>query len=973
MDAEGEATKNNLNKYLSPLNVWALAFGCAVGWGAFVMPGTIFLPIAGPLGTAIGIATGAGVMLLIGYNYHFMINQFPDVGGTYAYAKKILGYDHGFLSAWFLILVYIAITWANATALPIIFRNFLGDTFQFGFHYNIAGYEIYFGEALLSLSALWILGAVCIRGGKVAAVVQTVMALILFGGVLIGIGAVFFSGVNFSEMMPAFNPNTTPAKAIFGIVVLAPWAFVGFESISQSAEGFTFSVKKTFAVIFFAILTSAAVYIFLTIIAVSALPSDYWNWVEYVDDLQNLQGKGRLEGLPTFYAVNYFMGDTGLKIWAATVIGGVATGLVGNYIAASRLIFALTRDDLLPAWFGKLNKFKTPQNAILFLMLLSFPIPFLGRTAINWIIDVNTIGATIAYTYTSVITFTTARRLGNFKAQVTGGVGCIFSVIFFLYFLVPSFWLVDAMSTESYLILIGWSILGFAFFRYIFYRDKQKRFGKSTVVWIVSLFLMFFTSMMWLRETTHATTRQVLGNLSAYYVEEFREHGVKFDYRAQADSEYYLESQMNFVNASLRDHNLLQMALIVVALLVIFNVYNLMMEREKAAEVQKAQAERSSKAKSTFLSNMSHDIRTPMNAIIGYTTLIKKEKDLSPLVKNYLTKIEASNKHLLALINDVLDMSRIESGKMELDIQKSNIVKALDEVRDLFSTQMEGKKINFVVDTSNVQNKIVMCDTPRLNRVLLNLISNAYKFTPEGGSVTVTLSQLGLKNENVGMYELRVKDSGMGMSPEFAATVFEAYTRERTVSNIQGTGLGMAITKSIVDLMGGNISVKTELGKGTEFIVNIDLPILDEEPPEEKNIFDSNFAQDIDFTKIKLLLVEDNEINREIASLILEEFGFQLDTAENGKVAVEKVANSTPGDFDAVLMDIQMPVMNGYEATAEIRKLENKKLANIPIIAMTANAFAEDIQRAKAAGMNSHIAKPIDIPQMIQTLTEDLK
>ena len=198
----------------------------------------------------------------------------------------------------------------------------------------------------------------------------------------------------------------------------------------------------------------------------------------------------------------------------------------------------------------------------------------------------------------------------------------------------------------------------------------------------------------------------------------------------------------------------MQMALILVALFIMFNVYNLMMEREKKAEVQKVQAERSSKAKSNFLSNMSHDIRTPMNAIIGYTTLIKKEKNLSPTVKNYLGKIEASNKHLLALINDVLDMSRIESGKMELDIVKSNIVKALDEVRDLFSTQMETKKINYTVDTSNVQNKMVMCDTPRLNRVLLNLISNAFKFTPEGGAVTVKLSQLGLKNENVGMYEL---------------------------------------------------------------------------------------------------------------------------------------------------------------------------------------------------------------------------
>jgi CheY-like chemotaxis protein/anti-sigma regulatory factor (Ser/Thr protein kinase) len=286
---------------------------------------------------------------------------------------------------------------------------------------------------------------------------------------------------------------------------------------------------------------------------------------------------------------------------------------------------------------------------------------------------------------------------------------------------------------------------------------------------------------------------------------------------------------------------------------------------------------------------------------------------------------------------------------------------------------METKKINYTVDTSKVQNKMVMCDMPRLNRVILNLISNAFKFTPEGGAVTVTLSQLGLKSEGVGMYELRVKDSGIGMSPEFAETVFEAYTRDRNVANIQGTGLGMAITKNIVDLMGGNISLQTELGKGTEFIVNIDLPILEDEPEEEEIIFGEHSNGDIDFTRIKLLLVEDNEINREIASLILEEFGFQFETAVNGRDAVEKISKSKSGEFDAILMDIQMPIMNGYEATRAIRQLKNPRLAKIPIIAMTANAFSEDIQRAKAAGMNSHIAKPIDIPQMISTLTEILK
>ena len=959
-----------LKSYLSPINVWALSFGCAIGWGAFVMPGTTFLPIAGPLGTAIGMAIGGLIMLIIGYNYHYMMNRYRDAGGTYTYSKRVFGYDHGFMSAWFLILVYIAITWANATALPLIFRNLLGDFFKFGFHYQIAGFDVYFGEVLLSISALWLFGFICIRGGKIAARIQTVAALILLLGVIIGFGAVLSEyGLSILNFNPPFNPDISPITAVFGIVVLAPWAFAGFESISQSTEGFTFPVKKTFAILAFSVTTSALTYIFLGIIAISAMPKIYGNWFTYINNLSDLSG---LPALPTFFAIDTLMGNTGLIILAVTVVAAVITGLVGNYIAASRLIYALTRDDLLPDWFGKLNKYRTPQNAIIFIMLLSLPIPFLGRTAISWIIDVNTIGATIDYAYTSTVAFVLARRVGDLPAQITGAFGLIVSATFFLYFMVPAFWTVSAMSTESYLILIAWSMLGFVFFRYIFKRDTQRRFGKSTVVWMALLALIFFTSTMWLRQSSHATTEGVLHNLNDYYTEELKEHGITSTYTEKADSEYYLESQMNDVNNSLTKDNLTQMAIITITLFIMFNIYNMMMKREKEAEIQKAEAEQSSKAKSTFLSNMSHDIRTPMNAIIGYTNLIKKEPNLPPKATEYLNKIEASNKHLLALINDILDMSRIESGKMELDPIASDLVKTMNEVRDLFATQMITKSIDYVVKADEVTNKWVICDTPRLNRVLLNLISNAYKFTPEGGKVTVTLKQVD-STENTGSYELRVKDTGMGMAPEFAKKVFEAYSRDRTVNNIQGTGLGMAITKSIVELMGGTIEVKSELGKGTEFIVRIDFPLVADIPKDKAEKSGESTKPELDFSKMKLLLVEDNMVNREIASLILTEFGFQLDTAENGKEAVDKVSNSKPGDYQAVLMDIQMPVMNGYDATKAIRKLDNSELSNIPIIAMTANAFTEDIQAAKEAGMNSHIAKPIEIPKMIETLTEVLK
>ncbi|MBQ6131425.1 MAG: response regulator [Selenomonadaceae bacterium] len=411
-------------------------------------------------------------------------------------------------------------------------------------------------------------------------------------------------------------------------------------------------------------------------------------------------------------------------------------------------------------------------------------------------------------------------------------------------------------------------------------------------------------------------------------------------------------------------------------------------QRQAELIAEKERAEEANKAKSTFLSNMSHDIRTPMNAIVGYLNLAKdlhKVCEACPLYQNepckdnipdrmfdFLKKIDASSQHLLALINDVLEMSRIESGKMELELDGMNIASALDEVHDMFATQMKGKKISFIVDTAAVTDKFVICDKNRLNRVLLNLLSNAYKFTPEGGNISVKLKQIGNSHDDTADYELRVKDSGIGMTPEFAAKVFEAFERERTstVSKIQGTGLGMAITKSIVDLMGGTIKVITAPGEGTEFVINVSFKIADE-MREEIAAENKKAAQVIDFTDKKLLLVDDIEVNREIAKMLLESEGFIVDTATDGKDAVEKVAASA-GDYDCVLMDIQMPIMNGYDAARAIRKLDDKKLAQVPIIAMTANAFSEDVKNALDAGMNGHIAKPIDVEKMMETLAKIL-
>ncbi len=408
-------------------------------------------------------------------------------------------------------------------------------------------------------------------------------------------------------------------------------------------------------------------------------------------------------------------------------------------------------------------------------------------------------------------------------------------------------------------------------------------------------------------------------------------------------------------------------------------------ERLKEKEALLA-AEEANAAKTVFFSNMSHDIRTPLNAIIGYTQIAQKESTTLAEMHEYLNKIASSGQHLLALVNDVLEMSRIESGRIELEEEETDLCEVMEGVRDMFASQMERKQISFSVRVQSVTHGLVRCDRNRLNRILLNLLSNAYKFTPEGGSVTVTLMQHGL-DDGKGKYELKVQDTGIGMSPEFAARVFEAFERERssTVSKIQGTGLGMSITKKIVDLMGGSITVDTAVGEGTTFTVNVSFPVVREGSsccgPDGE--MPKSLPKEDALERIRkawpermphLLLVEDNEINREIASMMLEEAGFSFDTAEHGLQAVDMVVETDPGLYDAVLMDVQMPEMNGYDATRTIRAVADERpdLAELPIIAMTANAFREDIQMEKEAGMSAHISKPIDYGEMIRVLADML-
>ena len=393
-----------------------------------------------------------------------------------------------------------------------------------------------------------------------------------------------------------------------------------------------------------------------------------------------------------------------------------------------------------------------------------------------------------------------------------------------------------------------------------------------------------------------------------------------------------------------------------------------------AAEDALKVAESASKAKSTFLSNMSHDIRTPMNAIIGFATLALDDIRDGKKVEDYLSKILSSSKHLLGLINDILDMSRIESGKVVLEEQETDLVTTLQELQSIMEGQAKERKLKLHVDYSNLRDRHVYCDKTRLNQVMFNLLANAVKFTSEGGSIWLTMSQLEptYEVEDRAIYEIRVKDTGIGMDKEFIKHIFEPFERERTstVSKIQGTGLGMAITKNIVDMMGGTIEVESQKGVGTEFIIRLELRLQAEAGvANEDGTKQHGHAEGVaEFAGKRLLLAEDNELNREIACMLLSKYGFVIDTAENGQEAVDLVAASAPDYYDLVLMDIQMPVMDGHEATRRIRNLKDKELAKVPVVAMTANAFDEDRKAAKECGMNGFISKPINMQEVVQAL-----
>ena len=1081
----------------SPLAVWGMAFGSCVGWSAFAMPGTVFLPLAGPLGTCIGLFLGMLCLLVVACSYHYLLQgQAGDDGGSYSCVRGVLGDDHGFLCAWFLWLAYASIIWANAAAIALLARRFGTGALASGLHYTIAGSEVWLGEVLFTACVIAAFGGLCLLRGRHAVLLNTVLAVLLAAGIAWCFAGVFADSGGLAGLAPAFAPGTRPAFQVFGALALAPWAFVGFETVSHVAGETSFPRRRLVWCVAAGLFAALAAYAALA--ATAAAPLAKEGWRAYAE--AGTAGAGTaMGGIPVIAAVAEHMGPAGTIVLAASVLAAVGTGVTGCTIALSRLTCTLGESGVLPAWFARRTAGGVPRNAILFTMAVSVPVIVAGRTTIGWIVNVASVCASIVYAYVAMAAFVQARRAGDRLHEVLGLAGTAIGCAFFLFVAMPSVWSIGTLDTESYCIFAVWGILGICLFLSVLRRDREGRFGRSALVWLFMLFFIFTSSHLWIRLEAHDSAISIMASAAAH-----------FHVQKGTPDETFIEGQMEAFGQHMVRDSALQMVLVALIIAVVFGMYWLMRARWRQVETRRIQAEEASRLKSGFLSSMSHDFRTPMNAVIGFTNLALARHDV-PTIHAYLHKISLSSSHMLSLVDNVLEMSRLEGGRMKLHLSPVNIPELLRALHVMLLGQVAAKRHTVDVNALGVRHENVRCDKMRLSQILLNICGNAIKFTPPGGHVELNIRELDPESaQNEASFEICIKDNGIGMSKEFLERRFQAFEREGgdAEQKLGGTGLGMAVTMQLVSLMQGTLRVESEPGKGTEFIIGLRFPLAREaeagagaaedfdasglkvlvadddskacsalmghlaamgasaewtmsgheaiqrfeeaqsrDDPFDvcilewrmrdmsgsdvareisaaaarggrgvglvlvtaydiekvrqdaegtgtgavcaKPVFASDLrralalacsrrspraaesgGKDVDFTGKRVLLVDDIEVNREIAAAVLAMSGFEIDEAEDGVQAVAKVAEAEAGRYDVVLMDLQMPNMNGFDATRAIRALADKAKARVPVVALSANSSDEDIQAGREAGMDGHLSKPIDMEKLFALLRQ---
>ena len=948
--------------YLSPLAVIALSFGYAVGWGSFVMPGTDFLPNAGPLGTIIGMAIGTLAVVVLAYNYHKATVGVQGTGGAYGFITKTFGPNHGFLVGWFLFLTYVAIMWANATAMVTLARALFGDALQFGFHYTVLGFDVHLGEVLPCLAAILLCGGICLVGKRFAVRVHTFFAFALIAGVAVCfIAALKQHQGGLSAMGPAFAANGTPkAIQILSIIGMVPWAFVGFEAVVQSSHEFRFPVKRTFGLLLAAILLSAVVYILLMLLPVLVLPESYQNYK-----------------IPVITAAERTLGRWGVAAICGAMLSAQLTALFATYIAVSRLILAMADDDMIPKWFAKCGSDGTPVNAILTVMCISLPIPFLGRTVIGWPVDVSNLGAAIFYGYISAVSLVLIRKEpggGSFAAKAAAVFGIAMSVVFSLLMLVPDYLSGSTISPGGYLLLALWCFMCFVVYRYAFVRDTRGRLGKSTVVWITMLIVIFFSSLMWFR-------RAVCASAESAYTE----------FVGKTVTEDIARKSIAMVNTDMLVKSIIELVILVASLGIVVNLFSVLRKREKSLIVDKLEAEESAnKSKSYFFSTVSHDIRTPLNAIIGHSQMLRLEGQREEDRDQAVCSIIDGSRSLLRLVNDMIDFARLEDGRLEFEPKPTDCAGLLHDFVDFFR---EAKRIQAIELRCVVgEMPTVMIDPKRVRQMLFCLTDNAAKYTRKGFAEVRASFDRG--DGDAGTLRLEVEDTGIGISEEDLKRIASPYVQVDSKSSRHGgTGIGLALCRKLADAMGGELTITSTLGKGSTFTVtlrNVEVtdaaPVEDHDPlvellaaarpkptapapeaapapaPAPAEAKEEKPAEPA--ASKRILIADDQKVNLIVLKTMLKKLGsFDVVMAKDGKEALDILTAANP-PFDLVLTDMWMPILDGEGLVRAIRA--DGKLAALPVHVVTADAELQG--RYADIGFDGMLLKPVTVDKLKEIL-----
>ena len=812
MNTPKETNKVSL---LAALNMWGLSFGCAVGWGAFMMPGNLFLPHAGPVGSIVAIVLGGLAMLIITANFCALARRYGDDGGFFAYARRLMGYDHAFLVAWAIIITYLAILWANSTAVVLFIRYVLGDVLQWGYLYRVAGFEVYCGEIIATWAVIIIFGLFSAYGGKVKRLSNTLMALLLIGGMTVLFCGVLSMNQQSGSFLPAFAPvfGVTPFWQIISIFMVTPWMFFGYESISHGNDVLAFSPRYWFPVLIATIFTTILAYCMPIVITVVGIPPEYSGWNHYINAIGSLDG---LKALPTFYSVNHLLGSSGTAILGATILAGITTSIIGLYRGSSSLLQIMAQDNLLPKAIAESADDGTPRKAIFMIMGISLFIPLLGRTAIVWLVDAITISGAIAYAYMSLCRYRDAKEHHDDMGIIMGFFGFVISIFFFFFPVLPDLMPGSSLNTESYLLLSVWSVVGLIYYWYIFRYDKEERFGKSFSMCTVLLFLNFFTMSLWLRQV-------IVTNIPLIQQEGY----------AAFHEAWNLS-------------NIIQIFLIILVLIFMADIFTTMHRREYALNLKVRDEQVTSLARNAFLTNITHDIGLMIQSIMSYVKMCKNvgqeykaihgkcpEDSLNSLWQA-LRHIDSVSHYFIHLTREMELIDRIKTDSPTINPVAIDLRFKLQQIKDIFSIQMEDKGVNFQIYTSQVENYYVYCDNNRLQRMLLNLISLAYDFTPSGGNILVSLTQSGLayrKTEQNGDcnysmacadYELHIQHTGASITKEF---IDDAYTNYRKLElmNIDKPEQNIAITKHLVQLINGTIEIESDQEKGTDITIRFTL------------------------------------------------------------------------------------------------------------------------------------------------------